>query len=69
MAWKEFTPAFFLESDQAHEMDLSLLANLGWKPAASLEEERIGFVHVGYQRYMAGSKKAAKNCVESIELR
>ena len=66
MAWMEFTPVFSFENDQAHEGDLSLLSTFGWKPAASLEEEGIGFVHVGYQRYAAGSEKAAKNCVESV---
>ena len=66
MAWKEFTPVFFLENDEAHERDLSLLTTLGWKPAASLEEEGIGFTHVGYHRYAAMSKKAAKDCVEKV---
>jgi hypothetical protein len=66
MAWKEFIPVFFMENNQAHERDLSLLTTFGWKLAASLGEEGIGFIRVGYQRYAVGSKKAAKDCIEKI---
>jgi len=66
MPWKEFTPVFFLENDNADEMDLSRLTTFGWKPAAALGEDGVGFLTKGYHRYAAASKKAATGCVEKI---